>query len=69
MSLKSSLMTLPKHFNQTYLYGIKNKNIVTNKLIELNEKGKTIIVVSHDADFKKIAKRNYLIEDGMLKEF
>lgn len=47
---------------------IKNKNIVTNKLIELNEKGKTIIVVSHDADFKKIAKRNYLIEDGMLKE-
>ena len=28
MSLKSSLMTLPKHFNQTYLYGIKNKNIV-----------------------------------------
>ena len=47
---------------------IKNKNIVTNKLIELNEKGKTIIVVSHDADFKKIAKRNYLIEDGILKE-
>ena len=47
---------------------IKNKNIVTNKLIELNEKGKTIIVVSHDADFKKIAKRNYLIEDGILKK-
>lgn len=48
---------------------IKNKNIVTNKLIELNEKGKTIIVVSHDADFQKVAKRNYLIEDGMLKGF
>ncbi len=29
----------------------KNKNIVTNKLIELNEKGKTIIAVSHDRRF------------------
>ena len=37
--------------------------------IGLNEKGKTIIVVSHDADFQKVAKRNYLIEDGMLKGF
>ena len=46
----------------------KNKNIVINKLVELNEKGKTIIVVSHDADFKKIAKRNYLIENGVIKE-
>ena len=46
----------------------KNKNIVINKLVELNEKCKTIIVVSHDADFKKIAKRNYLIENGVIKE-
>lgn len=46
----------------------KNKNVVIDKLIELNEKGKTIVVVSHDADFKKIAKRNYLIEDGSLIE-
>lgn len=47
----------------------KNKNIVIDKLVELNEKGKTIVVVSHDADFKKIAKRNYLIEDGVLKKY
>ncbi|MDR1773692.1 MAG: ATP-binding cassette domain-containing protein [Clostridioides sp.] len=46
----------------------ENKKIVMDTLIKLNSEGKTIVVVSHDIDFKKIAHRSYIIERGKLKE-
>ena len=33
----------------------ENKEIVMRNLLELNRKGKTVVVVSHDDDFRKIA--------------
>lgn len=39
-----------------------------NTLVKLNNAGKTVVVVSHDMDFKYLAKRNFLIENGELKE-
>lgn len=44
----------------------ENKEIVMRNLLELNRKGKTVVVVSHDDDFRKIAKKNYIIEDGRM---
>lgn len=44
----------------------ENKNIVMNSLINLNKKGKTIVVVSHDKDFEKLANKNYFLENGKL---
>ena len=44
----------------------ENKSIVIDTLLALNKEGKTIVVVSHDKDFKKIASKSYLISEGKL---
>ncbi|MGI6635784.1 MAG: ABC transporter ATP-binding protein [Christensenellales bacterium] len=46
----------------------ENKKIVMDTLVKLNDEGKTIIVVSHDKDFKGIADKSYVLKDGKLKE-
>lgn len=46
----------------------ENKKIVIDTLVKLNKLGKTIIVVSHDKEFEKIAHKNYIIENGTLKQ-
>lgn len=46
----------------------ENKMIVIDSLIRLNNEGKTIVVVSHDKDFKQIANKSYLIENTGIKE-
>lgn len=46
----------------------ENKKIVIDTLVKLNKLGKTIIVVSHDKEFEKIARKNYIIEHGTLKQ-
>ncbi|HEK9508795.1 TPA: ATP-binding cassette domain-containing protein, partial [Streptococcus equi subsp. equi] len=38
----------------------ENKKIVIDTLIRLNDEGKTIVVVSHDKDFEKVAHKNYI---------
>jgi len=45
----------------------ENKSIVIDTLLTLNKEGKTIVVVSHDKDFKKIASKSYLISEGKLE--
>ena len=45
----------------------ENKSIVIDTLLALNKEGKTIVVVSHDKDFKKIASKSYFIADGKLE--
>ena len=45
----------------------ENKSIVIGTLLALNKEGKTIVVVSHDKDFKKIASKSYLISEGKLE--
>ncbi|SFE74783.1 ATP-binding cassette domain-containing protein [Peptostreptococcus sp. D1] len=45
----------------------ENKRIVIDTLIKLNREGKTIVVVSHDRDFEKVAHKSYIIENGSLK--
>ena len=45
----------------------ENKSIVIDTLLTLNKEGKTIVVVSHDKDFKKIASKSYFIADGKLE--
>ena len=45
----------------------ENKSIVIDTLLALNNEGKTIVVVSHDKDFKKIASKSYLISEGKLE--
>lgn len=45
----------------------ENKSIVIDTLLALNKEGKTIVVVSHDKDFKKIASKSYLISEGKLE--
>ena len=42
----------------------ENKQVVMDTLIALNEEGKTIVVVSHDKDFRKITSKTYLKSDG-----
>ena len=46
----------------------ENKKIVSDTLIQLNSEGKTIVVVSHDKDFEKIAHKSYIIENASIKE-
>ena len=46
----------------------ENKMIVIDSLIRLNNEGKTIVVVSHDNDFKQIANKSYLIESASIWE-
>ena len=46
----------------------ENKKIVIDTLIQLNSEGKTIVVVSHDKDFEKIAHKSYIIENASIKE-
>ena len=46
----------------------ENKKIVIDALIQLNSEGKTIVVVSHDKDFEKIAHKSYIIENASIKE-
>ena len=46
----------------------ENKKIVIDTLVKLNKLGKTISVVSHDKEFEKIAHKNYIIENGTLKQ-
>ena len=41
--------------------------MVMDTLLALNKEGKTIVVVSHDKDFKKIASKSYFIADGKLE--
>ena len=45
----------------------ENKQMVMGTLLALNKEGKTIVVVSHDKDFKKIASKSYFIADGKLE--
>ena len=45
----------------------ENKSIVIDTLLALNKEGKTIVVVRHDKDFKKIASKSYLISEGKLE--
>ena len=45
----------------------ENKQMVMGTLLALNKEGKTIVVVSHDKDFKKIASKSYLISEGKLE--
>ncbi len=40
---------------------------IMNLLVKLNELGNTIIIVTHDQEVAKIAKKNYLIIDGKLE--
>ncbi len=42
----------------------ENKQVVMDTLIALNKEGKTIVVVSHDKDFRKITSKTYLKSDG-----
>lgn len=44
------------------------KKIVIDTLIRLNDEGKTIVVVSHDKDFEKVAHKNYIIEKSAIRE-
>ena len=46
----------------------ENKKIVIDTLIRLNDEGKTIVVVSHDKDFEKVAHKNYIIENSAIRE-
>ena len=46
----------------------ENKKIVIDTLIRLNDEGKTIVVVSHDKDFEKVAHKNYIIEKSAIRE-
>lgn len=45
----------------------ENKQMVMDTLLALNKEGKTIVVVSHDKDFKKIASKSYFIAGGKLE--
>lgn len=44
----------------------KNKNNVLNMFKEMNESGKTIIIVTHDKETSDIASTKYLLEEGRL---
>lgn len=46
----------------------ENKAVVMSALEELNRKGKTIVVVSHDKDFINVAKKVYYISGGKLEK-
>lgn len=46
----------------------ENKKIVIDTLIKLNYEGKTIVVVSHDKYFEKVAHKNYIIEKSAIME-
>lgn len=39
---------------------------ITEMFLKLNDEGKTIILVTHDEDLAKIAKRQVLIKDGLI---
>jgi hypothetical protein len=38
------------------------------QLIDLNNDGNTLVIVTHDNDLAKIAKRQYVLKDGVLNE-
>ena len=46
----------------------ENKNIVIDTLVKLNNEGKTIVVVSHDKDFERVAHKSYIIENSKIRE-
>ena len=43
----------------------QNAAIVMQLLKDLNEQGKTIILITHDMDIAKLCKKSYRIEDGV----
>lgn len=45
----------------------ENKELVMRNLLALNNEGKTVVVVSHDEDFRKISKKNFVIEGGNIR--
>ncbi len=45
-----------------------NSRIIRDFLKNMNENGKTVIVVTHDMEFAKEAKKEYIIENGKLNE-
>lgn len=46
----------------------KTSSEIVNTLLELNEKGKTVIIVTHDAKIAKLCHRVVSISDGCLNE-
>lgn len=47
----------------------KNKKIIIDELKRLNNQGKTILLVTHDYQLQKYAKKKYIFEKGTLKEW
>lgn len=46
----------------------KTSSEIVNTLLELNEKGKTVIIVTHDAKIAQLCRRVVTISDGCLTE-
>jgi putative ABC transport system ATP-binding protein len=46
----------------------KTAEEIIQLLIDLNNDGNTLVIVTHDNDLAKIAKRQYVLKDGVLNE-
>jgi putative ABC transport system ATP-binding protein len=46
----------------------KTAEEIIQLLIDLNNDGNTLVIVTHDNDLAKIAKRQYILKDGVLNE-